>query len=66
MKTLFQANLKKPGAPTRVEHTARETAPPRVDTPATPRVEQRINEIYPRVGTHKKPGPTIPYANTTS
>ena len=64
LETLFQCHMDKPSAPPRLEHTSPllssgNSAPPRVDTPAPPRVAQRINSPYPRVGKHRTPAPTI-------
>ena len=40
-------------------------APPWVETPETLRVAQIPNAPSPRMGTHKTPASTIPYALTT-
>ena len=64
LETLFQCHMDKPSAPPKLEHTSPllssgNSAPPRMDTPAPPRVAQRINSPYPRVGKHRTPAPTI-------
>ena len=70
LATLFQALLTKPGAPTRVVHVSPtqrliKPEPPRVETPAPPRVAHRITAPYPRVVTPNTPVPTMPSHCTT-
>ena len=49
-----------------MELTAIQPVTPRVNTHEPPRVDQRINSLYTRVGTHQKPAPTIQLYRTTS
>ena len=67
---MLQDLWNKPGEPQREvqtsrEKSVREPSPPRVETPASPRVARRITAPYTRVVTHKTPSPTVPYASTT-
>ena len=64
ISTLFHTRLNKPGERPRVVHTettesVSEPEPPRVETPAPPRVARRINAQSTRVGTIEIISPTM-------